>query len=50
MKNHPNDKNMFNQVSLVSLKVFGQPLGNYESSVLGGNQVDHSANEDYMRD
>lgn len=33
-KNHPNNKNIFNQVAMISLQVFGSPLSNYESSLL----------------
>ena len=35
-KNHPNNMNIFNQVGLVSLKVFGSQMGAYESSLLSG--------------
>jgi hypothetical protein len=48
LKNHQNDKNMFNQVGLVSLRVFGYPLGNYESSMIKG-QVSEAQNQDDIR-
>ena len=39
---------MFNQVGLVSLRVYGYPLGNYESSMIKG-QVSEAQNQDDIR-
>jgi hypothetical protein len=41
-KNHPNNQNIFNQVGLVSLKVFGSAMGSYESSLLAGVPMKNS--------
>jgi len=37
-KSYPNEKNIFNQAAIVSLKCMGQPLGTYENYAMNGQE------------